>query len=412
MSSLEVGLATPRPGFIGSPEAGDRTSPTVNQDDYVSFLEEARLAVRNRLSRRWAVVIVAPDRVGLIADIAETVSSLGMNVEGATHSTVGGFASVGLVVSSSTNLDSSSLAARLRQVAGVEADNLWVSRVDDETSSPEVPNGTLWNVRVEAADRTGVFRKVTSVLADFGAWLIRAESATIEDGKRCVINLNVTLPSGASLAGLKTAVQGILDLQVDFRIEPAQAPVRVPLRFTRAFNGGLGFVSVVGRAKPGLIAAVASDLATAGLDLVVSTMAILEGRTFAIFAVRSTDGRHIGGALDRSSSEYNLAVRALAAPPEEPHFSTGELRRVYCLAQERTGVLATLSRSVSEVGGNIECVSARVIGPATTVCVVNMFVTIPKGRLGDLDQSLEQASADWIDWSVSNPSNGSFNPVY
>lgn len=420
--ALGLGMTGNLRGVVASAEAIDRVDPDVDQEAYVRFLEEARLAARLQLGRRWAVSLVAADRVGLVADVAEVLRAAKMNIEAASHATIGGSSALSVIASTSELIGEDELAEALCQVEGVSEPRTTVDRLSDPSGPAPTADHTLWHLHVEAMDRQGVFHRLTSALAERGAWLVRFGTSRItNDGTvHCLIDINAALPPGIDLAELKAGAAAALtdDDVLQLKIEPISAPVEGLLtrRTDPLAASPMMFLSVMGKAQPGLVAAVAEDLDSAGFSIVGSTMAILEGRTLAIFALSGaeTNLAKVEELVARSAEQFDLHVAAFTPTGPGGESTIGEIRRFYCLTQERQGVLSRAARALANAEVNIECMAARVIGNNTSACVINMFVRCSP-ETAQTARALLQELADgdrWIDWSFDLSSDWAFTATY
>jgi glycine cleavage system transcriptional repressor len=122
-------------------------------------------------------------------------------------------------------------------------------------------------------------------------------------------------------------------------------------------------ITVIGHDRPGIIADVSEVLAGLGLNLTDSTMTRLRGH-FAMTLICAgpppTGQVETGLAPLATTGALVVTVRELGPEPEpEP------LGRPYVLSlhgADRLGIVATVSRAVADVGGNVTDLSTRLAG--------------------------------------------------
>jgi glycine cleavage system transcriptional repressor len=120
-------------------------------------------------------------------------------------------------------------------------------------------------------------------------------------------------------------------------------------------------VTVIGHDRPGIIADVAEILARLGLNLTDSSMTLLRGH-FAMTLICAGPPRlgEVEAALDPLAKTLVVSVRELApeAPPAEP--GTPYVLTVH--GADRLGIVAALTRTLAEAGGNITDLTTRLAG--------------------------------------------------
>jgi glycine cleavage system transcriptional repressor len=164
-------------------------------------------------------------------------------------------------------------------------------------------------------------------------------------------------------------------------------------------------VTVIGHDRPGIIADVAEILARLGLNLTDSTMTRLRGHfAMTLVCAGPPTGAEIDAALEPLTADRTLLVTVRGVVEEPVHEPAGSHHVITLHGADRLGIVATLSRTVTEAGGNITDLSTRLAG-SLYVIVAEVDVTDPERldaalhaaaqRLG-LEVAMRPADADLL----------------
>ncbi len=157
-------------------------------------------------------------------------------------------------------------------------------------------------------------------------------------------------------------------------------------------------VSVFGRDRPGIVAAVTRVLADAGCNLEDSSMTILRGHFAMMLVVLAGPGAGaevladrlgpVAGRLDLQVSVRPILDEVTRARPE------GESYAIAVYGADRPGLVARVSEVLAARGVNITDLETRVIGEPEPVYVMHFQVEVPKGLAGVVEAELAGAAAE------------------
>jgi glycine cleavage system transcriptional repressor len=157
-------------------------------------------------------------------------------------------------------------------------------------------------------------------------------------------------------------------------------------------------VSVFGRDRPGIVAAVTRVLADAGCNLEDTSMTILRGH-FAMMLVVS--GPDAGGApklqerLDPVADRLDLQVSVRAVTDEVTAAEAGGARYAAAVyGADRPGLVARVSEALAARGVNIVDLQTRVIGEPDPVYVMHFELEVPAGLAAQVEADLHAAAAE------------------
>ena len=157
-------------------------------------------------------------------------------------------------------------------------------------------------------------------------------------------------------------------------------------------------ISVFGRDRPGIVAAVTRVLADAGCNLEDSSMTILRGH-FAMMLVVLGGPR--GGAqalaerLDPVAERLDLQVSVRPILDEITSVAAaGERYAIAVYGADRPGLVARVSETLAARGVNITDLETRVIGEPEPVYVMHFEVEVPKGLAERVEAELREVAAD------------------
>jgi glycine cleavage system transcriptional repressor len=122
-------------------------------------------------------------------------------------------------------------------------------------------------------------------------------------------------------------------------------------------------VTVIGHDRPGIIADVTEVLADLGLNLTDSTMTRLRGHfAMTLVCTGPPDVAQVEAALEPLTAERTLIVTVWRVDEEVQASASGTPYVLTVHGADRLGIVATLSRTVAEAGGNITDLSTRLAG--------------------------------------------------
>ncbi|WP_408898754.1 glycine cleavage system protein R [Nocardioides sp. R1-1] len=122
-------------------------------------------------------------------------------------------------------------------------------------------------------------------------------------------------------------------------------------------------VTVLGRDRPGIIAAATAGLAELGLNIEDSTMTLLRGHFAMMLLCRGVvDASTIERALAPLTADGSLdvAVRAVTAEPESASGGSAWVLTVH--GGDRSGIVSAVVGEVAAAGGNITDLTTRLAG--------------------------------------------------
>ncbi len=165
-------------------------------------------------------------------------------------------------------------------------------------------------------------------------------------------------------------------------------------------------VTVLGHDRPGIIAEVTRVVAELGGNLEDSSMTLLRGHfAWMLIADVAVPPEELAARLDPLRAD-GLVVSVLPVPAEEPHAGDALAYVLSVHGADRPGIVAAVTRTVADHGGNITDLSTR-LGPGGLYLLV-AEVALPAGadvaalssqlsataaRLG-VDVSLRSADSD------------------
>lgn len=147
-------------------------------------------------------------------------------------------------------------------------------------------------------------------------------------------------------------------------------------------------VTVIGHDRPGIIADVAEILARLGLNLTDSTMTRLRGHfAMTLVCAGPPTAEEIESALEPLTIDRTLLVTVRSVAEEQLYEPAGTHHVMTVHGADRLGIVATLTRTVAEYGGNITDLTTRLSG-SLYVVVAELDVADPAG----LDTALQAAA--------------------
>ncbi len=169
--------------------------------------------------RLHAITVLGKDRPGIIADAAERLSGLGLNLEDSTMTLLRGHFSMMLL--SAGTASTSEIESGLAPLATGGSLTVTVREVpaDDDTA---VVSGTPWILSVHGGDRPGIVAALLAEVARVGGNI--TDLTTRLAGALYVVIAEIDLPAGADAAAVTAAIEAVAaDLGVDATLRPAEA---------------------------------------------------------------------------------------------------------------------------------------------------------------------------------------------
>jgi glycine cleavage system transcriptional repressor len=164
-----------------------------------------------------AVTVIGHDRPGIIADVAEILAGLGMNLTDSTMTRLRGHFAMTLVCTGEPAAQE--VEAALAPLTG--DGSLTVSARDVRPEPLADDGGRPYVLTVHGADRLGIVATVTRAVAEFGGNV--TDLTTRLSGELYLLVAEVDLPSAAAerLTGRLAAAAAMLGVEVTLR--PADA---------------------------------------------------------------------------------------------------------------------------------------------------------------------------------------------
>jgi glycine cleavage system transcriptional repressor len=157
-------------------------------------------------------------------------------------------------------------------------------------------------------------------------------------------------------------------------------------------------VSVFGRDRPGIVAAVTRVLADAGCNLEDTSMTILRGH-FAMMLVVSGPAGSVADDLEAGLGpvagrlDLQLSVRALAGGVGGAG-GGGARYAAAVYGADRPGLVARVAETLAAHQVNIVDLQTRVVGEPDPVYAMHFELEVPAGRAPQVETDLRAAAAD------------------
>jgi glycine cleavage system regulatory protein len=381
--------------------------------DLHEFTREAGLNAHRKFGSRFFVSFVCPDEIGVLSKLSGHLVEQGCNVEAATMAVIAGQVATMLIVSGPNRLRDVQLSRTLAdlptEVFGPSSELPSPPQVEPvrprEAQWPRAGSSD-WNMYAEVPDRVGTLATVTGVIAEHHVPLTAFATWVTDDGM-CVLDLNYAVQSGVDeelLAGRLRSV--LMELEGrPIRINRTTRPFHgVADRFALARAGSALVVTVLGRAEPGLVAAITRAVSggesaevgspPSAFNILGSAMAILEGNTALTLVLEDTTPsapeeslRAIRRAIESETAASGFEARVanaylLGGEPQEAPPPTTPTHHLYCDAPEEPGVLATVASLIADSGANIVWLMSRVVdtadnGTAAVTCELRLDLAAP-----------------------------------
>lgn len=433
-------MSRTKESVIRAPERFGILAEDRDPEAYAQFIEASRHKARQFQTNRNVIVLRGHDRPGVLAGATQAVTEMGLNIEAALQGLSYGNGSLVLVTSANREVERDEVESGIRQAGGLAG---WESEVVSFSNEPDgIPTNDyrLWYINAShefKKDLPSLLGRVTRVLGQFECVLVELYSTVRNSRGDAVehIDINVAVPASVHPGDVRAKLNSLDWTQLSF--DPTDRP-----RFECVADGQIEHapdnalsLAVLGDARAGLVADVV-DVLEHQHDMAVfgCTMAVLEGRTAAIFTIERRDGKAIANAeLDglraslTKTDRLHVSPWKLAAPgksdvesvPDQEQ-DAGDVRGeapvlLTWYTDERPGVLSKLSEIIGQLSINVERLSARVISD-DPICVINMFLRptaeTPDDAFGRLVTNLGDLTQDgWGNGTLGGEATG-FGVLY
>jgi glycine cleavage system transcriptional repressor len=164
-----------------------------------------------------AITVIGHDRPGIIADVAEVLSGLGMNLTDSTMTRLRGHFAMTLICAGTPEV--ADVEAGLAPLTSDGSLLATVRKVTADTE-PELAGGH-YVVSVHGADRLGIVATVTRAIAEFGGNI--TDLTTRLSGSLYVVLAEFDLPAGTEVEMVRERLDGVArTLSVDVTLRPAE----------------------------------------------------------------------------------------------------------------------------------------------------------------------------------------------
>lgn len=156
-------------------------------------------------------------------------------------------------------------------------------------------------------------------------------------------------------------------------------------------------LSVLGRDRPGIVAAVSRLLADAGCNIEDSSMTILRGAFAMLLVIHapSRSDRDLRSRLQELAASAGLVVHLDAYPPGQEQKTEGEPYTISVHGADHPGIVAAVTALLAEHRVNIVDLSTRIVQGRVPVYVMVMEVILPPGvRPKRIEAQLRKLSAE------------------
>jgi glycine cleavage system transcriptional repressor len=165
-----------------------------------------------------AITVIGHDRPGIIADVAEVLSGLGLNLTDSTMTRLRGHFAMTLICAGA-DTKVADVEAALAALTGDGSLVATVGRVNAELE-PDPPGGH-YVLSVHGADRLGIVASVARGLAEFGGNV--TDLTTRLSGPLYVLVAELDLPAGTDVDVVRERLDGVARaLGVEVALRPAE----------------------------------------------------------------------------------------------------------------------------------------------------------------------------------------------
>ena len=167
-----------------------------------------------------AITVIGHDRTGIIADVAEALAGLGMNLTDSTMTRLRGHFAMTLICNGAPN--PAEVEAALEPLTAHGAQVVSVRQLQKE-SRPE-PSGGHFVVTLHGADRLGIVATATRAVAGYGGNV--TDFTTRLSGALYVLVAEIDLPARVNPNDLASRLDAVAtSLGVEIAIRPADVEV-------------------------------------------------------------------------------------------------------------------------------------------------------------------------------------------
>jgi glycine cleavage system transcriptional repressor len=157
-------------------------------------------------------------------------------------------------------------------------------------------------------------------------------------------------------------------------------------------------VSVFGRDRPGIVAAVTRVLADAGCNLEDTSMTILRGHFAMMLVVAGPAGAGAAGLeakLDRVAGRLDLQVSVREVTDEVTASAGGGARYAAAVyGADRPGLVARVSEALAAHQVNIVDLQTRVVGEPDPVYAMHFDLEVPADRAAQVEADLRDVAEE------------------
>ncbi|GIJ30558.1 amino acid-binding protein [Micromonospora qiuiae] len=150
-------------------------------------------------------------------------------------------------------------------------------------------------------------------------------------------------------------------------------------------------ITVIGRDRPGIVADVAEVLARLGANLTDSTMTRLRGHFAMTLICVGPAAAEVEAALAPLAADNQLVATVRAVTHDGETAAAGEPYVMAVHGADRMGIVATMTRVLTDAGGNVTDLSTRLVG---SLYVVVAEVDLPPGTAASLADRLAGTAAE------------------
>ncbi|BCJ59868.1 glycine cleavage system protein R [Micromonospora endophytica] len=150
-------------------------------------------------------------------------------------------------------------------------------------------------------------------------------------------------------------------------------------------------ITVIGRDRPGIVADVAEVLARLGANLTDSTMTRLRGHFAMTLICVGPAATEVEAALAPLAADSQLVATVRSVARDGEAAPAGEPYVMAVHGADRMGIVAAMTRVLTEAGGNVTDLSTRLAG---SLYVVVAEVDLPAGAATALAERLAATAAE------------------
>lgn len=173
--------------------------------------------------KELAITVIGHDRPGIVAEVAETLSGLGINLTDSTMTRLRGHFAMTLVCTGEVPAETVE-AALLPLCDERSGDGSLLATVREVGPEADIPSGgTPYLVSLHGADRLGIVATITRVLAESGGNITDLSTRLV--GPLYTLFAEVDLPAGSAEAVAERLHRTASELGVEVTIRPGEMDV-------------------------------------------------------------------------------------------------------------------------------------------------------------------------------------------